>query len=420
MLRRSFQIGISVFVGLAFAGTGFSGDAKSPQAIFESRILPIFKSPNPSSCIQCHLASVDLKNYILPDAKATFRSLRDQGLIDLENPTRSKILALIDRGGAAEKGPALLHAKSRKMEREAFEAWIFACASDPKMRELPRLDATEFAKPAVSDEVIRHGRIDRVLASFETNVWAWRFRCMSCHIEGTSQNDKLRAEHGNRVAWIKKGGAQATLEYLLESRLVDAENPERSLLLRKPLGEKHGGGKKFIEGDQGYQGFRIWLEDAAAIRTNKYVKSTDLPAPAVGPLKFGTDIWFRLSDIPAAWGDKLLRVQIYAWNRETQAWETDPIATTDRLANAKFGWQHNLTLLAANASARANAWTQGIPTLPAGKYLAKVYVDQTGRAAKDWKSPMAESDFVGTVEFQANWRPGYGAMTVVLAKGVQR
>ncbi len=44
------------------------------------------QSPNPSSCAQCHLATVDLKNYILPSHEKTFLSLRDQGLIDMDNP----------------------------------------------------------------------------------------------------------------------------------------------------------------------------------------------------------------------------------------------------------------------------------------------------------------------------------------------
>ena len=38
---------------------------------------------------------------------------------------------------------------------------------------------------------MRHGRKDRMLASFESNVWSLRFRCMNCHTEGTPQNDKL-------------------------------------------------------------------------------------------------------------------------------------------------------------------------------------------------------------------------------------
>jgi len=63
---------------------GDEGAAESEAlALFEQRIMPIFRSPRPSSCVQCHLASVDLKNYILPSPEKTFLSLRDQGLIDL-------------------------------------------------------------------------------------------------------------------------------------------------------------------------------------------------------------------------------------------------------------------------------------------------------------------------------------------------
>src|SRR3954452_14880358 len=85
---------------------------QSPAQVFEKRILPIFKSPDPSSCVQCHLAGVDLKNYILPSHEKTFLSLRDQGLIDLDQPRNSKILRLI-RMGDEEKGPAsLIHKKT--------------------------------------------------------------------------------------------------------------------------------------------------------------------------------------------------------------------------------------------------------------------------------------------------------------------
>ena len=57
-----------------------ANDQPTPEQVFEKRIMPIFKSPNPSSCTQCHLSGVDLKNYILPSSEKTFLSLRDQGL----------------------------------------------------------------------------------------------------------------------------------------------------------------------------------------------------------------------------------------------------------------------------------------------------------------------------------------------------
>src|ERR1700738_3979050 len=88
--------------------SGTPGGARTPQQVFEKRILPIFKSPDPSSCTQCHLAGVDLKNYILPSHEKTFVSLRDQGLIDLDRPEKSRILTLIQMGADEKNGASLI------------------------------------------------------------------------------------------------------------------------------------------------------------------------------------------------------------------------------------------------------------------------------------------------------------------------
>ena len=388
------------------------GAEPSPKEVFEKRIAPIFRSPNPSSCVQCHLAGVDLKNYILPDADKTFRSLRDQGLIDLDAPEKSKIVALIDMGTDAANKPAnAVHAKVRRAERDAFVAWIAACAADPALRAMPKADAADLAKPARPDAVIRHARKDRVLESFEKNVWAWRFRCMNCHTEGTPQNDKYVKEFGDRVAWVKKAGAVVTLDSLIASKLIDPEQPERSLLLRKPLGEKHEGGLKFVVGDDAYKGFRTWIEDVAAIRGDKYAAAKDLPVET-GPERFGTDLWLKLTDCPPAWGDKLLQVRVFAWDDTRKAWEADPVAVSDRVVFGKGKvWQHNLALLGAKGSERVKAWRVGKPSLPEGKYLVKVYLDADGRLGKDWKAQLGEADFAGQGEFRARWREGYGSMS---------
>ena len=68
------------------------GDA-TPQQLFDQRIMPIFRSEQPSSCVQCHLAAVDLKNYILPSLEQTFVSLRDQGLIDMEKRPSCRLIS---------------------------------------------------------------------------------------------------------------------------------------------------------------------------------------------------------------------------------------------------------------------------------------------------------------------------------------
>src|SRR5262249_52804765 len=115
-----------------------SARAEDPVKVFEQRIVPIFKSPNPSSWVQCHLAAVDLKDYILPSSTDTFLALRDQGLIDLDNPDNSKILKLINRGANDPKTAGLIPAKQRQAEYDAFAAWIKACAADPALRNAPK------------------------------------------------------------------------------------------------------------------------------------------------------------------------------------------------------------------------------------------------------------------------------------------
>jgi mono/diheme cytochrome c family protein len=394
----------------------------SPQEVFDKRIMPIFRSPNPSSCVQCHLAGVELKNYILPSHEETFQSLRDQGLIDLDQPEKSRILRLIKMGDEDRPGAALIQQKVRRAEYEAFADWIARCAADPRMKALPKLEANKTAQPKRPPEVIRHARKDRLLSAFEDTVWAMRFRCMSCHTEGTAENKKLVEKNGDRIAWIKSAGAEATLEYLRSSKLIDLEKPERSLLLLKPLNDvKHGGGRKFLPGDQGYKAFRAFLEDYARTVGDRYADASSLPKPHSTRSQFGTDIWLKLENTPPDWGDHLLQVDVYPWDDRKGDWEAAPIASSDRGVWGKGKlWQHNLTLLADKASDRAVKWKSMRPTLPAGRYLVKVYVDRGDRLAKDLEAVLGEDDYVGRAEFESKWLEGYGRMTTLDAAKVKK
>ena len=373
--------------------------AADPREVFERRIVPILKSPNPSSCVQCHLAGVDLKDYLRPTHEETFASLRDQGLIDLAAPEKSKILALIRMGGDASA--STVPATTRKVELDAFSAWVTASAADPALRNVPKLPPAGLAKPKRPDAVIRHARTDRLLESFEQTVWATRFRCMNCHTEGTPQNKKLVEEHGERVAWVKAAGPDATLTYLRSSKLIDPETPENSLLLKKPLNAvKHGGGQKFTPGDQGDAAYRQFLTDYARVVKDQYPDAASLPSPDAGPRQFGTDIWLKLTNTPPAWADRLVQADVYAWDAAANGWEMAPVATSDRVVWGKGKvWQHNLTLLAATGSDRAKAWKAGPPTLPKGRY--QVRVSFPGRPGE-----------LGRVVVESAWPAGYGKMTV--------
>jgi hypothetical protein len=417
--RGSWRSASGWFVVVAAIGLGgglpsAAGD-DSAAAVFERRIMPIFRSPNPSSCTQCHLAAVDLKNYILPSHEKTFLSLRDQGLIDVANPDESKILKLINMRDPENAGAELIHEKTRQAEYEAFASWIKACVADPQLVGAAKLTSAELARPKRPPEVIRHARKDRLLESFENNIWAMRFRCMSCHIEGTKENDKFRNEYGDRVAWIKSAGAEATMNYLVSTELIDVRNPDKSLLLLKPLkAVEHGGGKKFIVGDQGYKAFRTWLEDYAKTVGDKYPTAAALPKIDESIERFGSNVWIKLTNTAPEWGEALLQADVYTWDASRSAWEPSPIATTDRPNNPKGRlWQHTLTLLAAKDSPRAADWTRGKPRLPPGRYLVKVYVDGRGKVARNWTTALDQADYVGQTEFQANWAEEYRGMTVV-------
>lgn len=393
----------------------------SPKEIFERRIVPIFKSPNPSSCTECHLAGVDLKNYILPSHEKTFISLRDQGLIDLENPGDSKILRLIEMGGGTNQGASLVSAKAREAEYAAFANWIKVSASDAKLRNAPKLESTEIAKPPRPLEVIRHARTDRLLASFEENIWSQRFRCSGCHSPAGSENSKLVAEHGEQVSWLKDT-ADATMRYLLDSENINVKQPERSRLLLKPLNEiKHGGGQKMLAGDMTYKAFRAWLDDYAKTVSDRYASAADLPKPKTAPQMFGTEIWLKLTNTPPEWADKLLQVTLFAWNPNKDSWESEPIAISDRGVWGKGKlWQHNLALLAEKDSARAKEWREGKPALSAGRYLLKVHVDAKERLKSDWNGILGDAEFVGETVVESKWPKGYGRMTTLEASQLRR
>ena len=55
--------------------------------------------------------------------------------------------------------------------------------------------------------------------------------------------------------------------------------------------------------------------------------------------------------------------------------------------------------------------------LPPGKYLARIYVDQTGKLAKDDKASLDGADLVREIEVTGNWPVGYGQMTVAKFSG---
>lgn len=371
-------------------------------ALFERRILPILRSPKPSSCSECHLSGVDLKDYIRPTQQQTFASLRKAGLIDVATPEKSKLLEFLRR--RPEK-VQLATERMRQEELSAFESWIRAAALDPAL--LSAADAAGPIGPTLPVEVIRHARQDRVLASFVENVWNEVGRCAACH--SPDRNQKQVQEHGEQVSWIRMGDPEGTLAGFVEAGLIDVENPEQSLLLAKPTMQvEHGGGQKAVVGDRTYKQFRRFLDDYAAAAKGEYAAARELPRPP-DEVSFVTDIWLKLEGVPSEYDKALLQVDLYA--KTPEGWTSHRVATSDRpVFGPKQLWQHSLSLTAPRDSKQAAKLAEG--KLPSGEYLAKVYVDREGKLAKDFRAELGPADLVGELRIESRWSPGYGSMTV--------
>jgi hypothetical protein len=379
-------------------------------ALFKQRVTPILAAKNPSSCSECHLSGVDLKAYIRGTQEETFAALRDGGLIDMKQPAASKLLTFIAR--KPEKSTPVRE-RVRQEEYAAFRAWIEAAVKDPKLAAAKTADGK--IGPSVPIEVVRHARQDRVLASFLENVWSEVGRCAACH--SPDRNQKQVKEHGEQVSWIKLQDPQATLAYMLEADLVDLEKPDQSLLLLKPTNQvKHGGGVKLVVGDRTYKQFRRFIEDYAASAKGQYRTAAELP-PASREVSRVTEIWLKLTDVPARFDKQTLQTDLYRWDEGAKDWSKARWATGDRLV---FGqgklWQQHLSLVAPRDSERAKS-LEKTASLPPGKYLVKIYIDQEGSLQKKYPYELGEREFVGQVEVTSRWPAGYGAMTVTRFPG---
>ncbi len=379
----------------------------SALAVFDNRILPIFQSTKPSSCSECHLSGVNLKEYIRSTQQETFVSLVSAGMIDVKKPDDSKILRFINR--TPEK-PSLVTEEIRKQESEAFRAWIRAAVADPQL-----MAAKEKASPIgpqLPPEVIRHARQDRVLASFIDNIWNEVGRCAACH--SPDRNQKQVKEHGEQVSWIKLRDPQATLSYMVENELINADDPIKSLILMKPTMQiKHGGGQKMVIGDRTYKQFRRFIEDYAAVVKGKYARSEELPEQN-DEVSANSDIWLKIEGVPAKYDQMLLQADLY---RSTDTgWTEYRVATSDRPVFGKGNlWQHSLSLTAP----RGTTWADEMRSerLPPGRYLVKLHIDQQGKLANDFSAKLGDEDFVGQVEVESQWPAGYGQMTIVKYPG---
>jgi hypothetical protein len=294
----------------------------------------------------------------------------------------------------------LISEKVRKLELEAFRAWIFAAVKDSELLNA-KSDAT--LGSAVPDEVIRHARKDRVLASFLNNIWSEIGRCINYH--SPERNARLVKKHGEQVSWIKPGDPEGTLNQAVEQGIIDVDFPGESLILMKPLVlVDHVGGPKFALGSRTDKNFRRFLNDYAAVVNNKYQSTDQLPKPTEVITQL-TGRHLRIIDLPARFDKLLLRVNIY--RKQNKGWSKTPWATSDNSVNGKrHMWQSMIFAIAPRGSQRAQQFGTSA-NLPSGRYLVKIYIDRDDKSKKNRDYEFSEDDFFGEVEIDGDWPPGY-------------
>lgn len=383
-------------------------ESESTLALFEKRILPIFRAEKPSSCAECHLSGVDLKDYIRPSQEATFAALLRGGLIDRQRPDESKLLAFISR--KPEK-PSIVTDQVRQQEYEAFRAWIRAAANDPQLLEAKA--GGDSLGPQVPEEVIRHARRDRVLGSFLENVWSEMTRCEHCHSPDFNRGHIAR--HGqelvDRISWIVPRDPEATLRRLVDSRLVDLDDPAKSKLLTKPtLQVEHQGGIKMVVGDRSYVQFRRFVEDYAASAKGAYKSADQLPKPT-GEVAVLSNLFLRIDDLPERFGRRVMQVEVYPWDAKRKAWSDECCASGVWFVTLGRFWQSPLHLTAHRGSERAKALES--KQLPAGRYLARLHLDKKGQLQRKEAAALTETELVGEVAFESQWPGGFANKTAI-------
>lgn len=229
--------------------------------LYQRRIAPLLEDDRPSTCNQCHLKGIDLSLFLQSSPCATMACMVEEGVVDLESPEQSLVLAWIDRGvpsgGITEDTIAT--------EREAMLEWIemvstcggelcgriaepcgqppdeSQCEIPPPVAETMPLDDPGDCSDLTLELVWRE------------KVYSWRSRCYPCHFDSYDEDFEFAPP------FIATGecnpASLLTLRNVERAGYLDAAEPSRSLLLTKPLeeslgGVEHGGGPKIHSVDE--------------------------------------------------------------------------------------------------------------------------------------------------------------------------
>ena len=290
--------------------------------LFNRRILPLLESGREPSCARCHLPGVDFIPFVKEEECETYLCMTEEGLIDPNVPSESKILDWISRGHqvinrSLESDPIA------RAEYEAFAYWIVyqnkchqqvcdqpshqSCEQysvhhlDSGSESLPDFGFTFDQGSALDHEITSnqdadmssldggssapddegsiidtgHSNVDPcskqgIFTRFVSDVWPFHGRCYHCHSDQYSASSRQRPPP---PAWISNNreylGGLLTADRLLNGDYIDLSHPPASLILLKPLAEDmgglpHAGGTKMANlEDPLYVPLLAWIEQVA-------------------------------------------------------------------------------------------------------------------------------------------------------------
>lgn len=372
--------------------------ADTPAEIYQRRVIPLLQSSKASSCSQCHLQGLKLDDFLTTDPKATFASLRSRGWINVEKPDESKFLEFIAK--TPERSNDLMD-QVRKSELESIRAWIKAAVRDPDSLNtpLPRLDDLK-----LDEELIRHSRSDRVMARFIDSVWSQFERCANCH--SPDRNAKQVAKAGEQMSWIVPNSPEETLHLLERRKLIDIEQPERSLLRTKGLGlNEHGGGVKFPVDGQTDREWKQFLEDYASIKKDRYRKSADLPR-ASSIRTWRTGYHLRVKDLTDLEPGQYAVVLVYAMDEKGNVSSEAVAFSEGRISKDGTSWGSSLMILepiSKRGTHESVDWSQHFPD---GKYRLRWLVVDDAQSSIE-KILSLKSNV--SIDIESLWKTGHSS-----------
>lgn len=241
---------------------------------FHERIEPLLTDTRSSTCNQCHLSGVNLSVFARATPCETWACLVEQGLVSPSAPDQSKILGFIER---AKPDSKLITPEVIAAERDAFLDWIEANAACPDAcgsavcgdaTSGPTCETPDHDPPVPPMGTEATGCSDKELEqAFYDEVYTWRGRCFPCHYDTEKKADPAAPRWLSVVGNCETGSA-TSFQRVRNLGLLDTNEPEKSLLVQKPLdqsggGVAHGGGAKFTTVDPAYQSFLRFAQQYA-------------------------------------------------------------------------------------------------------------------------------------------------------------